>query len=83
MTKNGTILIVFAWAMEIVGIAGEIINSLYMTFDKDLELAPSAGIAFAVVMRAVSDAAAEWASSLTSEDADLDSITTICGTTVH
>jgi hypothetical protein len=28
-----------------------------------LDLAPSAGIAFAVVMRAVSDAAAQWASS--------------------
>ena len=48
-----------------------------------LDLAPSAGIAFAVVMRAVSDAAAEWAWSQTSQDADLDSVTTICGTTVH
>lgn len=48
-----------------------------------LDLAPSAGIAFAVVMRAASDAAAEWASSQTSQDADLDTVTTICGTTVH
>lgn len=48
-----------------------------------LDLAPSAGIAFAVVMRAVSDAAAEWAWSQTSQDADLDSVTAICGTTVH
>jgi hypothetical protein len=47
-----------------------------------LDLAPSAGIAFAVVMRAVSDAAAEWGWSQTSQD-DLDSVTTICGTTVH
>jgi len=48
-----------------------------------LDLAPSAGIAFAVVMRAVSDAAARWASSQASEDADLDRVSTICGTTVH
>jgi hypothetical protein len=48
-----------------------------------LDLAPNAGIAFAVVMRAVSDAAAEWASSQNSQDADLDSVTTLCGTTVH
>jgi hypothetical protein len=48
-----------------------------------LDLAPSAGIAFAVVMRAVSDAAAEWASSQNSKHADLDSVTTLCGTTVH
>lgn len=48
-----------------------------------LDLAPNAGVAFAVVMRAVSDAAAEWASSQTSQDADLDCVTTICGTTIH
>ena len=48
-----------------------------------LDLAPSAGIAFAVVMRAVSDAAAEWSSSQTSQDSDLDNVTTICGTTIH
>jgi hypothetical protein len=45
-----------------------------------LDLAPSAGIAFAVVMRAVSDVAAEWASS---RDANPDSATPPCGTTVH
>jgi hypothetical protein len=48
-----------------------------------LDLAPSASIAFAVVMRAASDAAADWASSQNSQDADLDSVTTLCGTTVH
>jgi hypothetical protein len=48
-----------------------------------LDLAPSAGIAFAAVMRAVSDAAAAWASSQDSQDTDLDSVTTLCGTTVH
>jgi hypothetical protein len=48
-----------------------------------LDLAPSAGIAFAVVVRAVSDAAAQWASWQASEDADLDGVATICGTTVH
>jgi hypothetical protein len=47
-----------------------------------LDLAPSAGIAFAVVMRAVSDAAAEWGASQTSQDTELDTVTTICGT-VH
>jgi hypothetical protein len=48
-----------------------------------LDLAPSAGVAFAVVMRAASDAAAKWASSQTSQDADLNSLTPIGGTTVH
>jgi len=48
-----------------------------------LDLAPSAGIAFAVVMRAVSDAAAEWASSENSEDADLSNATAPGGMTVH
>ena len=41
-----------------------------------LDLAPSAGIALAVVMRAASDAAAQWASSQTSQDTDLDSVVT-------
>src|SRR5262249_56616961 len=36
MSKNGTILITFAWAMEIVGVAGGIINSTYTTFGEDL-----------------------------------------------
>jgi hypothetical protein len=48
-----------------------------------LDLAPNAGIAFAVVMRAVSDAAAEWASAQSSQDTDLEIVTTLCGTTVH
>jgi hypothetical protein len=48
-----------------------------------LDLAPDASIAFAVVMRAVSDAAAQWASSQAPQDVDLDSVATICGTTVH
>lgn len=48
-----------------------------------LDLAPNAGVAFAVVMRAVSDAAADWASSQDSQDTDLERVTTLCGTTVH
>jgi hypothetical protein len=36
MSKNGTILIAFAWAMEIVGVSGGIINSTYTTFSPDL-----------------------------------------------
>jgi cell division protein FtsB len=36
MSKNGIILIAFAWAMEIVGVSGGIINSTYTTFGEDL-----------------------------------------------
>ena len=36
MTKNGLILISFAWTMEIVGVAGGAINSAYTTFGDDL-----------------------------------------------
>jgi hypothetical protein len=36
MSSKGTILILFAWAMETVGIAGGIINSTYTTFGDDL-----------------------------------------------
>ena len=36
MSKNGTILIAFAWAMEIVGVAGGVINSLYTTYGTDM-----------------------------------------------
>src|SRR5215467_15999690 len=36
MSKNGRILIAFAWAMEIVGVSGGIINSTYTTFGEDL-----------------------------------------------
>jgi hypothetical protein len=36
MNSKGIILIVFAWAMEIVGIAGGMINSTYTTFGEDL-----------------------------------------------
>jgi hypothetical protein len=36
MSKNGTILIIFAWAMEIVGVAGGVINSIYTTFGEEL-----------------------------------------------
>jgi hypothetical protein len=48
-----------------------------------LDLAPNAGIAFAVVMRAASDAAAQWASSQTSQGTDPNGFSTSCGTTVH
>lgn len=36
MSKNGAILITFAWAMEIVGVSCGIINSTYTTFGDDL-----------------------------------------------
>lgn len=36
MSKNGTILIIFAWAMEIVGVTGGAINSIYTTFGDNL-----------------------------------------------
>jgi hypothetical protein len=36
MSKNGTILITFAWAMEMVGVSCGMINSFYTTFGEDL-----------------------------------------------
>jgi hypothetical protein len=36
MSKNGTILIIFAWAMEIVGVACGLVNSTYTTFGEEL-----------------------------------------------
>ena len=45
MSNKGTILIRFAWAMEIVGVAGGVINSTYTTFGDNL---PSIMIALAV-----------------------------------
>src|SRR5262249_14351785 len=36
MSKNGIILILFAWAMEIVGVTCGMINSTYTTFGEDL-----------------------------------------------
>ena len=47
-----------------------------------LDFAPSAGVAFAVVMRAASDAAAEWASSQSAE-AEAEPPMPLCGRTVH
>ena len=35
-SRHGTILIIFAWAMEIVGVSGGVINSTYTTFGDDL-----------------------------------------------
>jgi hypothetical protein len=48
-----------------------------------LDFAPNVGVAFAVVMRAVSDTAAEWASSQNSQHTDLESVTTLRGTTIR
>jgi hypothetical protein len=48
-----------------------------------LDLAPNAGEAFAVVMRAVSDAAATWASSHRSQSDDLGSAAALRQMTVH
>jgi hypothetical protein len=36
MNSKGTILIVFAWAMETVGVTGGIVNSTYTTFGENL-----------------------------------------------
>ena len=36
MTGKGAILIIFAWAMEIMGVSGGIINSTYTTFGEEL-----------------------------------------------
>jgi tetratricopeptide (TPR) repeat protein len=36
MSKNGLMLISFAWAMEIVGVTGGVINSVYTTFGDEL-----------------------------------------------
>jgi hypothetical protein len=36
MSRKGTILITFAWAMEIVGVAAGMVNSLYTTFPYEL-----------------------------------------------
>lgn len=36
MSSKGTILIVFAWAMEAVGVTGGIVNSTYTTFGENL-----------------------------------------------
>ncbi len=36
ISKNGILLIAFAWAMEIVGVSAGIINSTYTTFGEDL-----------------------------------------------
>jgi hypothetical protein len=42
MTKSGSILITFAWAMEIVGVTGGALNSTYTTFGDD-EVSPNFG----------------------------------------
>jgi len=36
MSNTSTPLIIFAWAMEIVGVAGGVINSTYTTFGEDM-----------------------------------------------
>jgi hypothetical protein len=36
MAKSGPILIIFAWTMEIIGVTGGAINSMYTTFGDDL-----------------------------------------------
>lgn len=48
-----------------------------------IDLAPNAGIAFAVVMRAVSDAAAELGLSQAPQDGDLENGVAIGGRTIH
>jgi hypothetical protein len=45
-----------------------------------LDLAPSASIAFALVLKAASDAATQWASSQGSQNAELDGFIASCGT---
>jgi hypothetical protein len=36
MSSSGIVLIIFAWAMEAVGVTGGVINSTYTTFGEDL-----------------------------------------------
>jgi hypothetical protein len=36
MHSSGTILLIFAWAMEIVGVGGGVVNSTYTTFGDDI-----------------------------------------------
>jgi hypothetical protein len=36
MSSSGKVLIIFAWAMEAVGVTGGVINSTYTTFGEDL-----------------------------------------------
>jgi hypothetical protein len=36
MSSSGRVLIIFAWAMEAVGVTGGVINSTYTTFGEDL-----------------------------------------------
>jgi hypothetical protein len=57
MTKSGPILISFAWVMEIVGVTGGALNSIYTTFGDDLPTS-LAGYVPAVPMMAL--AAAEF-----------------------
>jgi hypothetical protein len=56
MSKNETVLIMFAWAMEIVGVAGGIINSTYTTFGEAL---PSSLAGYLPAVPMVALAAAE------------------------
>ena len=48
-----------------------------------LDFAPHAGVAFAVVMKATSEAALEWASALEDPDADLGCSLAPNRTTIH
>ena len=57
MTKSGQILITFAWAMELIGVTGGALNSMYTTFGDDLPIT-LAGYIPAVPMVAL--AAAEF-----------------------
>lgn len=48
-----------------------------------LDLAPSAGVALAIVMKAASDVAMEWASQRQTEADDVDRSTVLLGSTIH
>jgi hypothetical protein len=56
MTKSGRVLIIFAWAMEIVGVTGGAINSIYTTFGDDL---PTSLVGYIPAVPMVALAAAE------------------------
>jgi hypothetical protein len=57
MTKSAPILITFAWAMEIVGVAGGALNSTYTTFGDDL---PTSLVGYIPAVPMVALAAAEF-----------------------
>jgi hypothetical protein len=57
VTKSGSILITFAWAMELVGVTGGALNSTYTTFGDDL---PTSLVGYIPAVPMMALAAAEF-----------------------